>query len=229
MIFNPFKSLTKFELLLWSASSLGITLSFLLVPQKDFLSLTASLIGATALIFLAKGYVLGQALTVVFSLFYGLVSFYFKYYGEMITYLGMTAPMAMSAVISWSKNKYKDHPEVKVSRLSKKIVLGLIISAPIVTAVFYLILRALGNANMLFSTISVTTSFVASYLTFFRSPFYALGYAANDIVLIILWVMAAINQPYCTPMILCFVAFLFNDLYAFYNWKQMEKMQGENP
>ncbi len=222
---NTLKSLTKFEIFLWSFSSLGIFISFLLTPQKDILSLTASLIGAAALIFVAKGYVLGQVLTVVFSVFYGIVSFYFKYYGEMITYLGMTAPMAALAVVSWSKNRYKEQKEVSVSRITKKVIWGLIISAPIVTLIFYFILRALGNANMLFSTISVTTSFIASYLTYFRSPYYALGYAANDIVLIVLWVLAAIEEPYGTPMRLCGVRFLCNDIYGFYNWKRMEKRQ----
>ncbi len=222
---NPLKDLTKFEWCLWSASSLVITLSFLLAPEKDFLSLTASLIGAAALIFLAKGYVLGQILVIIFSLFYGAVSFYFKYYGEMITYLGMSAPMAALAAVSWSRNKFKGKKEVKVRPLDFKTVICLIILTPIVTFVFYFILKALGNANMLFSTLSVATSFIAAYLTFFRSPYYALGYAANDIVLIVLWVMAAVKEPYCIPMIFCFIAFLFNDIYGFYNWCRMRNRQ----
>ncbi len=223
------KTLSKFEIFLWSISSFVITLSFFLSPEKDLISLAASLVGAAALIFVAKGYVIGQVLTVVFSIFYGIVSFYFKYYGEMITYLGMTAPMAVMAVISWSKNRYGKAPEVRVSKITKRVLVGLIISTPIVTLLFYFILQALGNANILFSTISVATSFVASYLTFFRSPYYALGYAANDIVLIILWVAAAVKEPYCIPMILCFVTFLFNDIYGFYNWKRMEKRQKNTP
>ncbi len=222
---NPLKNLTKFERCLWGASSSIIILSFLLTPEKDLLSLAASLIGAAALIFLAKGYVLGQILVIIFSLFYGAVSFYFKYYGEMITYLGMSAPMAALSAISWSGNLNNDSLEVKVKRLTKRTVLGAVILAPTVTLVFYFILNALGNANMVFSTLSVTTSFVAAYLTYFRSPYYALGYAANDIVLIALWVMAAIKEPYCTPMIFCFAAFLLNDLYGFYNWRKMEKRQ----
>lgn len=222
---NAFKTLNKFELGLWIASTITIILSFILSPDKDLLSLTSSLIGATALIFLAKGYVLGQVLTVVFSLFYGVVSFFFQYYGEMITYLGMTAPMAALAVVSWSRNRVEGEREVRVRPITAKTILGLIIATPIVTLVFYFVLRALGNANMLFSTISVATSFIASYLTFFRSPYYALAYAANDIVLIVLWVMAAIREPYCIPMIFCFVTFLFNDMYAFYNWRRMKKRQ----
>lgn len=227
-IHNPFKELNKFELMLWIGSLTLIALSFLLTPKKDILSLTASLIGATALIFVSKGYVLGQVLTVAFSVFYGIISFFFQYYGEMITYLCMTAPIAVMSVISWAKNPYKGSRVVEVNRLSKRVKLMLLVSAPIVTLLFYFILKALGNANMLFSTLSVTTSFVASYLTYFRSPYYAIGYSANDIVLIVLWVMAAKKEPYCTPMILCFVTFLANDLYGFYNWRKLQRQQSEN-
>lgn len=213
--------------MLWICSSIIISISFLLSPEKDFLSLASSLIGVSSLIFLAKGYVFGQILMIIFSIFYGVVSFYFQYYGEMITYLGMTAPMALLAAISWSRNRFNGKSEVKVSELNVKIIVNLLISTPIVTLIFYFILNALGNANMLFSTISVATSFIASYLTYFRSPYYALGYAANDVVLIVLWIMAAFKEPYCIPMISCFSVFLFNDLYGFYNWKRMKATQEE--
>lgn len=225
---NPFKDLNRFELALWITSLALITVSFLLTKEKDLLSLLASLIGATALIFVSKGYVLGQVLTVVFSVFYGIISFFFQYYGEMITYLCMTSPIALMSVISWLKNPYENSKEVRVSNLSRKLKIILVVSAPVVTLLFYFILKALGNANMFFSTLSVTTSFVASYLTLFRSPYYAVGYAANDIVLIILWVMAAIKEPSSTPMILCFVTFLANDLYGFYNWRKMKKRQNKS-
>ena len=225
---NPFKDLNRFELALWITSLALITVSFLLTKEKDLLSILASLIGATALIFVSKGYVLGQVLTVVFSVFYGIISFFFQYYGEMITYLCMTSPIALMSVISWLKNPYENSKEVRVSNLSRKLKIILVVSAPVVTLLFYFILKALGNANMFFSTLSVTTSFVASYLTLFRSPYYAVGYAANDIVLIILWVMAAIKEPSSTPMILCFVTFLANDLYGFYNWRKMKKRQNKS-
>ena len=225
---HPFKDLNRFELALWITSLALITVSFLLTKEKDLLSLLASLIGATALIFVSKGYVLGQVLTVVFSVFYGIISFFFQYYGEMITYLCMTSPIALMSVISWLKNPYENSKEVRVSNLSRKLKIILVVSAPVVTLLFYFILKALGNANMFFSTLSVTTSFVASYLTLFRSPYYAVGYAANDIVLIILWVMAAIKEPSSTPMILCFVTFLANDLYGFYNWRKMKKRQNKS-
>ena len=74
---------------------------------------------------------------------------------------------------------------------------------------------------------SVTTSFLAVYLTFRRSPGYALGYAANDVVLIMLWVLAALADPAYVSVAVCFAAFLVNDLYGFFSWRKMERRQRE--
>lgn len=219
------KSLTKFERGLWLTSVAVTVLSFLASGGNDYLNLIASLIGVTALIFVSKGHVLGQLMTVVFALFYGIISYYFHYYGELITYVFMTAPMAIAATISWIKNPYKDSQEVKVSSVTKRQILVMSVLAIIVTAIFYFILRALGTVNLIISTVSITTSFVASYLTYLRSPYYALGYSANDIVLIIMWILASVEDISYLPMVACFIMFLANDLYGFYNWQRMKKRQ----
>lgn len=222
---NPFRDLTKFELLLWLTSVGVITVSFLLLKDGSILTLLASLIGVTALIFVAKGYVIGQVLTVVFAVFYGIISFSQHYYGEMITYLGMSAPMAALAVAEWVRHPYKGTKEVAVSRLSRRRTVFMWCGALISTVAFYFILNAMGNSALIVSTVSVTTSFLASYLTFCRSPYYALAYAANDIVLIVLWIMAALGDASCFPMIFCFVMFFANDMYGFVNWRRMQSSQ----
>lgn len=221
----PFKDLSKFELSLWIISVFTVSVTFFVFGQTDYLTLAASLIGVTALIFVAKGYVIGQVLTIVFAVFYGIISFKQRYYGEMITYLGMTAPIAAVAAINWLRNPYKGTKEVVVARMSILQKWTMILLSVGVTAGFYFILKALGNASLIFSTVSITTSFLASYLTACRSPYYALAYAANDIVLIILWIIAAGNDTGCVPMIACFTAFLANDVYGFFNWQRIRKRQ----
>ena len=99
------------------------------------------------------------------------------------------------------------------------------ILAAIVTVAFYFVLDAFNTANIVPSTISVTTSFVAVYLTFRRSPFFALGYAANDVVLIVLWVLASIADTRYISVVVCFAAFLVNDIYGFLNWRKMKERQ----
>lgn len=222
---TAFRDLTKFEFILWVTSVLVVCFSFLFPEEKDYLTLISSLIGVTALIFVAKGYVLGQVLCLIFAIFYGIISFYYKYYGEVIICLCMSAPLSLTAIISWMRHPYRDTKEVTVNKMSKKQCFIMWILAFVVTAVFYFILKSFNTENLLFSTISVATSFLASYMTYMRSPYYGIGYAANDIMLITLWCMASIVNPSYIPMILCFVMFLANDLYGFYNWRKMSIKQ----
>lgn len=86
---------SKSEIALWISSVMLIIISFCVFDRTNYLTLCASLIGVTSLIFNAKGNPIGQLLMIVFSLLYGIISYSFSYYGEMITYLGMTMPMAI--------------------------------------------------------------------------------------------------------------------------------------
>ncbi len=217
---------SKEELTLWGSSAGLILISFFLFDRVNFMTLAASLIGTTSLIFNAKGNPIGQALMIVFSLLYGVISYTFSYFGEMITYLGMTGPMALFAFVSWLRNPYNgNHAEVAVNRLENKELLLMYVLTALVTLGFYFILDYFNTANMIPSTLSVTTSFIAVYLTFRRSPYFALAYAANDVVLIVLWILAAVEDISYLSVIICFVMFLVNDLYGFVSWKRMEQRQ----
>ena len=220
-----FRDLNRLERVLWLGSVCTVTAAFLLTDSPDVLTLVASLIGVTALVFVAKGYVLGQVLTVVFALFYGVISFFQQYYGEMITYLGMTSPIAIMAAVEWLRHPYEGTKVVEIRRLTPRQMAFMWTLAALVTAAFYFILRALGNASLFLSTVSITTSFLASYLTLMRSPAYALAYAANDVVLMALWIIASFHSPGSAPMIVCFAMFLLNDSYGFVNWRRMMKGQ----
>ena len=217
---------SKGELILWGSSAGLILISFFLFDRVNFMTLAASLIGTTSLIFNAKGNPIGQALMIVFSLLYGVISYTFSYFGEMITYLGMTGPMALFALISWLRNPYNgNHAEVAVNRLENKELVLMYVLTAVVTWGFYFILDHFNTANMIPSTLSVTTSFIAVYLTFRRSPYFALAYAANDVVLIMMWTMAAVEDISYLSVTICFAMFLVNDLYGFVSWKRMEKRQ----
>ena len=220
------KYFSKTEIALWCSSAALIVISFGIFDRENYLTLFASLIGVTSLIFNAKGNPFGQFLMVIFSLLYGIISFTFAYYGEMITYLGMTMPMAIFALVSWLRNPYNGNKaEVKVNTISMTESLLMWVLTAIITVLFYFILEHFETTNIVPSTLSVTTSFIAVYLTFKRSSFFALAYACNDIVLIILWILASLKDNSYLSVVICFVVFLVNDLYGFVNWIKMEKYQ----
>lgn len=216
----------KTESVLWGVSVLLIIVSFFAFDRSNYLTLAASVIGVTSLIFNAKGNPFGQVLMIIFSLLYGVISFTFSYYGEMITYLGMTAPMAVFSLISWLRHPYNgSKAEVKVNRLKWKETVAMVLLTIVVTFIFYYILLYFNTANMIPSTISVTTSFLAVYLTFRRSAYYAIAYAANDVVLIVLWILATRSSMSYLSVVICFAVFLINDIYGFVNWSNMRKRQ----
>lgn len=220
---NPIKSLTKKEWILWMGSLAIVIFSNLLSTDIDVLTLVSACVGITSLIFAAKGNVWAQILMVIFSILYGLISWQFRYWGEMITYIGMTMPMAVWSTITWIKNPSESGQEVAIQKLTRKHVAGIAAAGVIVTAVFYMILKALDTPNILFSTISITTSFLAASLTMLRSSYYALGYASNDIILIVMWVLASIENPAYIPVVVNFIIFFFNDMYGFVSWKRREE------
>ncbi len=223
---SKFRYFTAAEYFLWGASVALVLGAFWLFDRSSYLTLAASLVGVTSLIFAAKGNPVGPALMVLFSILYGIISFGFSYWGEMLTYLGMTLPMSVVSLWTWLRHPFRGRrSEVAVSRLTGKdyaLMSGLTVG---VTILFFWILKMLGTANLYPSTLSVTTSFAAVYLTAKRSSFFALAYAANDIVLVVLWVMASLSDARYVSVVVCFSVFFLNDLYGFVRWKRMEACQ----
>ena len=219
---------TKGEILLWSISSLLVTVSFLVFDRENVMTLCASLIGVTYLILNSKGNPIGQVLVIIFSLLYGIISYQCAYYGEMITYLGMTMPMAVLSLGAWLRNPFQgNRAQVKVNSIGRGDIAVMTLLTAAVTGIFYFVLRAFNTANLIPSTISVTTSFLAVYLTFRRSPAYAIAYSANDVVLIILWSLASMQDIQYVSVVVCFGVFLVNDIYSFFSWRRMRERQAE--
>lgn len=222
---NPIKNLTGRERLLWLGSLAVVLLSNLSASRVDLLTLAAAMVGVTSLILAAKGDVWAQVLMIVFSVLYGAISYRFRYWGEMMTYLGMTLPMAVWSTVTWLRNPSEKGGAVAIRPLTRRHIAALLLSGSAVTYFFYRVLAALDTPNLAFSTVSIVTSFLASALTMLRSSYYAAGYAANDLVLIVLWVLASLEDPSYIPVTVNFVIFLINDLYGFVSWKRRETMQ----
>jgi nicotinamide mononucleotide transporter PnuC len=147
----------------------------------------------------------------------------------MITYLGMTMPMSVLSLVAWLRHPHKEsRAEVEVGEVRGREYLLMGVLTVGITVGFYFILKVFGTANLIPSTLSVATSFTAVYLCARRSPYYALCYAANDIVLIVLWMLASLTDRSYVSVTVCFAVFLVNDLYGFLSWRKMRARQEQN-
>ena len=136
----------------------------------------------------------------------------------------MTAPSALITAIAWIKNPYSE-TQVAVGEVRWRGWLALVSATVAITIIFYFILAALDTPNLFFSTISVTTSFLAAGLMFLRSQYYATGYMANDLILVILWILASLEDISYLPMVVNFAIFFIDDLYGYISWSRMKKVQ----
>lgn len=215
---------SKLERVLYALSLLAVVAGFFIFDRKHPLYLVISVVGVVYLAFCAKGHPVGQALVIVFSILYGIVSFYARYYGEMITYIGMTGGLAVVSLVSWLKNPTsKEDRTVKIDKAKRFDYYVLVFGTIGVTAVFYFVLKALNTENLIFSTLSVATSFAASYLSLRRNKYYAIAYALNDAVLIVLWSTLSVADLKYVNLVVCFAMFFINDIYGFISWHKRDK------
>ena len=224
---NPYVELNRKDWIIYVISLAVVAVSNFISGSVDYFNLVATLLGVTALIFVAKGNVWGQIIMVVFCTMYAITAWGYRYYGEVITYLGMSLPIAVVSIFSWAKNPYEKGRDVVKIRKFTLFEGGVAVAiSAVVTLGFYFVLRAFNTPNLAVSTVSVTTSFLAAYLMFRRISFYAVAYAVNDVVLIVLWVLASVENLIYLSMVACFAVFLLNDLYGFISWRIREREQG---
>ena len=227
MIKKFFKNWNSFEIFFLIFSLLIISICFLVGSDKNILTLIVSLLGIFTVICGAKGLVISPFINIIYNIIYIILCFSQKFYGEVLIYIFIMTPINIFTIISWLKNRSNENKAiVKINKIEKKeyVILGII--ATFITFAFYFLLKSLNNSSLLISTLSLTDSFIASYLLFRRSSNYALIYIINDVILIILWLTTIPSEGFIyLPVIVTFAIFLINDIYGLIMWKKREKIQ----
>lgn len=224
---NKRLKLTPFEICLITVSLLVAFVSFLFAQEKSYLSLIGTLFGIITCFAYSKVWVIAPMVGCVNNILYIILSFTQRFYGEAIIYLFLQMPIVIYQIVDYLKNKNKDDQTVvNVNKVGKKEYLLMIPVILVLTVGFYFLLKALNTNELIISTFSLVTSLIASYLMLRRSPYYAIGYLLNDVVLIVLWSMTIASSGLTyLPTLIGFVVFMANDIYGFINWKIQEKKQ----
>ena len=222
---NPFEGMKLHEYLILIPSILLVVVAFFIVPEKDYLSSSTAILGIVMVIFVAKAHVFGQFLALIDAILYAIVAYIYHYYGELIICICLYMPIAIMAIVSWAKNKYKETEEVKVEKLGIPGILGIALVIIATAIASFFILRALNTPNLIVSVASVSVSAAGGYLIIKRSPYYALLYMINDIVLAVLWGLAAKDAHQYWPLAISFIGYFASDTYGFINWFRLRNKQ----
>ncbi len=219
-----------YEILFLAVSWIILICCFAFSPEKNWLSLASSILGVFTVITVAKGLVYAPIMCIVNLVFYVAISVTEHYWGEVLINVCLILPVSISTIVSWFKNRSKENKDiVKVNRIGGKEYGLLILGTAVITIAFYFLLRALNTNELIVSTISLVTSALAEYLLLRRCPFYALAYAGNDVVLIVLWGLSVANHGLqFLPLVICYCVYLFGDFYGFFKWCKEYRKQNKN-
>ena len=192
--------------------------------KASWISAVTGIFGLSCVMFTAKGKVIGIFLTWGMIVFYSILSFQNKYYGEVFINICMMFPMTIISLVAWLKHLGKDYV-VKVNSITKKEIIIVSAVAVIAFVVFYFVLRALGTSQLIFSTISIVTSVLATYFQSRRSKYGFLSFLFNDAVLCVLWLMATLEDIKNISMLVAVALYVVCDIYGFVSWSVMQKRQ----
>jgi nicotinamide mononucleotide transporter PnuC len=224
-----FKDWNWFELTLLFVGLVVVICCFFVEQEKNYLSFASSIVGIVMVVCMAKGLVFAPIIAFVSNVLYAILSITEGYYGEAIIYFALMTPITIFSIVSWLRNRNaKNSAIVKVNKVSKKEYLYLGLFTIVGTIGFYFLLKVLNTNELVVSTMSLVSSVVASYLMVRRSSYYSLAFVVNDVILIILWSIAASKNIAYLPTVICFCVYAINDTYGFFNWKHMEKLQASN-
>ena len=227
MIKKYFSDWNKFEISFLICGLLTSVISAIIFNGTVIDTLYTSLYLITALL-MSKGKVESYFVGFVSVFFYGIVSYNQGYYGELIITAFLTFPIMIIGIISWIKHQDKEEDTVIISSLSKKEITIVLISQLLLFWIYYFLLKLFNTDLLVVSTISVVTSVLASYFEARRSELSLFCYIANDLVIIILWLIPIINgQTELISVLIGQVLILINDIYGSYNWSILKKKQKE--
>ncbi|MDE7337385.1 MAG: nicotinamide riboside transporter PnuC, partial [Clostridia bacterium] len=190
----------------------------------SWMSAITGLFGLSCVLFAAKGKVIGILFTWVMIVFYSILSYKNKYYGEVFINVCMMFPMTIISLVAWIKNLGKDYV-VKVNSIKKTEIIIVFAVACAAFVAFYFILRALGTSQLIFSTISIVTSVLATYFQSRRSKYGFLAFLVNDAVLCVLWLFATLEDVKNVAMLTAVSLYVVSDIYGFISWGALQRRQ----
>jgi len=223
-----FKSLNVFEILLLTIG-LTATIAVSIIFKGNIFAIFTSVLGIISVVMTAKGNILGTILGILQCIAYSIISFKNAFYGEVIFYIAVLIPLNIIVLFQWLKNRSKeDKMIININRLKlQEILIALLASIFVFVGSFFL-LKAFDTANLLLSTISISTCSLAIYFNLRREKLTFLVFIINNIIVISMWASSAIRGDLTVlPVIVCSTTNLASNIYGFINWTKLYKNQNK--
>lgn len=205
---------------------LSVIIAGILFGAKWYIIIN-SIFGLLCVFTQAKGKVITQVVGFLYCIFYMIIAYWQKLYGEALLYLIIMLPMYVYGIIHWFANIDKKSQEVIVkNNLSKNEWIVLIVGFVAISFGVFFLLKKFNTSQLILSTVSFVSMLPAVYLLARRCKWNMIAFLINDLVVPFLWLNFILHGSFdFIPMIVNYVFQIIYDIYGLIQWNKLEKKQ----
>ncbi|WP_338453088.1 nicotinamide riboside transporter PnuC [Niallia oryzisoli] len=220
MIKQAFSNWTLFEKS-WLVIFTAINLYLFYAWQDSVLGLITSLSGMLCVVLVAKGKIFNYYPGILNILLYAYLSYQQGFYGEVALNILYFLPMQLIGLLLWQKHQSdkQNISDVAVSMLNKKLkfIWGMIIVAATVLLGF--VLQKMGGAQPYVDASTTILQVAAQFFMIKRLVEQWITWIIVDMVSIWMWLTAFLTTGNDVTVLIMWIAYLFNAIYGYVNWK----------
>lgn len=130
-------------------------------------------------------------------------------------------PMNFIGFYLWSRHKDEKSGEVEGKALTPKQIVILLAATAVIVIIYWKILTHLGGQLALIDAMSTVFSVIALIMQVARYAEQWLLWIIVNIVSVIMWILLIGKDSSAVTMVVMWIAYLFNSIYGYYNWKKL--------
>ncbi len=218
---------SKFEIT-WLVLSTVIMIVLSIIWGDNVLALISGITGILGVVLAAKGKISTYLFATINVAIYAYLTFNNHLYGEFMLNAFYYIPMNFVGFYLWSRHKDEESGDVEGKSLTLMQIIVLLIAVAIVVIIYWQILSHIGGQLALIDAMSTVFSVVALIMQVARYAEQWLLWIIVNVVSVVMWVLLLGEDSSAITMVVMWVAYLFNSMYGYYNWKKLAAKNVEN-
>ena len=222
-----FADWSRFEIC-WLVLSTVIMIVLSVIWGDNLLALISGITGILGVVLAAKGKVSTYIFATVNVAIYALLTFQNHLYGEFMLNAFYYIPMNFIGFYLWSKHKDNESGEVEGKKLTGKQTVILFAAVAVVVLVYWQILSRIGGQLALIDAMSTVFFVVALIMQVARYAEQWLLWIIVNVVSVVMWLLLIGKDSSAVTMVVMWIAYLFNSVYGYYNWRKLAAKNVDN-
>ena len=207
----------------WLFGFIALSIGLSIVLKDSPLNLIASLTGMLSVILVAKGRISNYYYGIVNVALVAITAYQMKFFGTAALNALYFLPMQFVGLYAWKKGSQANNEmDIEVVILTKKQKVNWLLFTVASTVVVGLGLTFV-NGNMPFvDAITTILQIIAMYFMVKRFKEQWIIWVVVDVLGVVMWVLAFVNDGGSIAVLVMWIAYLFNAIYGYLNWKKAE-------